>query len=133
MNKVIMIGRLTKNPEARQLQSGIPCTTFSIAVPRRFRTANGERESDFFNVVAWRQAAEYAAKYLLKGQRVTVEGSIQTRSYTAQDGSTRRVTEIVADNVESLAERQQEAAQPRTAPVQIPHGFDEVSDPELPF
>ena len=102
MNKVILTGRLTKDPEARVTQSGISQSTFDIAVQRRFKGADGKREADFLTVVAWRQQADYANKYATKGRMVAVEGSIQTRSYTAQDGTKRHVTEIIADNVELL-------------------------------
>ena len=102
MNKVILIGNLCDNPEAYTTQNGITRSTFKIAVQRRFANAQGVREADFLPVIAWRQTAEFCNKYLLKGRKVAVEGSIQTRSYDAQDGSKRYVTEIIADRVEAL-------------------------------
>ena len=101
MNKVILIGNLAADPESRTTQSGVAQCTLRLAVTRRFADKQtGKRESDFFNVVCWRQTAEFAAKYLTKGRKICVEGSLQTRSYDAQDGSKRYVTEVIADNVE---------------------------------
>ena len=100
MNKVILIGNLAADPESRTTQSGVSQCTLRIAVQRRFAGPDGKRESDFFNVICWRQTAEFCARYLSKGRRIAVEGSLQTRSYDAQDGSKRFVTEVIADNVE---------------------------------
>ena len=105
MNRAIIIGRLTKNPESRTTSSGIASTTFTVAVSRPFTSQNGEREADFLNCVAWRKQAENIAKYCTKGSQVAVEGRIQTRTYDAQDGSKRYVTEIIADNVTFLGSK----------------------------
>ena len=105
MNKVILIGRLTKDPEMRTTQSGIANTTFSLAVNRNFANQQGEREADFFNVVTWRKQAENVSKYCTKGSQVAVEGRIQNRSYDAQDGTKRYITEIIADNVTFLGSK----------------------------
>ena len=102
MNKAIIIGRLTRDPEMRTTTSGTNSTTFTVAVSRNYTGANGERETDFLNCVAWRKQAENIAKYCTKGSQVAVEGRIQTRSYDAQDGTKRYVTEIIADNVTFL-------------------------------
>ena len=142
MNKAILIGNLTRDPEARTTQSGVSVTTFTIAVNRRFTNAQGVREADFINIVAWRQTAELCARYLSKGRKVAVEGSIQTRSYDAQDGTKRYVTEVVADNVEFLSSNQQGEQRPRQDNVPLPPepsftpasgGFTEVQEDELPF
>lgn len=90
MNKVFLIGNLTKDPEMRSTQSGVAVCNFSIAVNRRFKNANGEQETDFLNVIAWRQLAELCGKYLAKGRKVAVTGSIQTRTYEAKEASGRR-------------------------------------------
>ena len=105
MNKAILIGNLANDPESRTTASGIAQCTFRLAVQRRFANAQGVREADFFPIVCWRQTAELCARYLSKGRKVAVEGSIQTRSYDAQDGTKRYVTEIIADNVEFLGSR----------------------------
>lgn len=102
MNKAILIGRLTRDPEMRTTTSGIASTSFTVAISRTYTNQNGEREADFINCVAWRKQAENIAKYCKKGSQVAVEGRIQTRSYDAQDGTKRYVTEVVADNVTFL-------------------------------
>ena len=102
MNKVILIGRLTKDPEMRTTTTGQNVTSFTVAVSRTYTNQNGERETDFINCVAWRKQAENIAKYCTKGKQVAVEGRIQTRSYDHQDGTKRYVTEVMADNVTFL-------------------------------
>ena len=114
MNKAILIGRLTKDPEMRTTTSGLTVTSFTVAVSRPFAEANGERGTDFLNCVVWRKQAENVAKYCQKGSQVAVEGRIQTRSYDAQDGSKRYVTEIVCDNVTFLGTKADSASMPRT-------------------
>jgi len=103
MNKVFLIGRLTRDPELRYTSSNIPSATFSLAVDRNFTNQNGEREADFINIVVWRKQAENVKNYLTKGSQVAIDGRIQTRTYDAQDGSKRYVTEVVADNVQFLS------------------------------
>lgn len=98
-NKVIIIGRLTANPELKMTQSGLAVTSFSVAVDRRFAKESDEVKADFFNVVCWRKTAEFVCNYFSKGKEILVEGELQNRSYTANDGSKRTVTEIVAGNV----------------------------------
>jgi len=103
MNKVILIGRLTRDPELRTTGSGISQTRFSLAVNRPFTGQNGERGADFINCIAWRRQAENIAKYCTKGTQVALEGRIQTGSYDAQDGTKRYTTDIIADNVTFLS------------------------------
>ena len=100
MNKVILIGNLTADPELRKTANDISLCTFRIAVQRRFSNQQGVREADFINIVAWRQTADLCAKFLTKGRKVGVVGAIQTRTYDAQDGSKRTAFEVVADDVE---------------------------------
>lgn len=102
MNSVVISGNVVANPEARTTQSGVPVSTFRVAVQRRFKNAQGQHDADFLTVVAWRSTADFCNKYIQKGSKVIVEGSIRTRSYDAQDGSKRWATEIMADQVESL-------------------------------
>ena len=141
MNKVILIGNLAADPESRTTQSGIAQCTLRLAVQRRFANQQGVREADFFNVICWRQTAEFCSRYLSKGRKIAVEGSLQTRSYDAQDGSKRYVTEVVADNVE-FCDSRPEGGRPRTDNPPPPpepsgfapsNGFTEVDDDELPF
>lgn len=105
MNKVFLIGRLTRDPELRYTGSNIPVATFSLAVNRNFSNQNGEREADFFNIVVWRKQAENCKNYLNQGSQVAIEGRLQSRSYDDKDGSKRYVTEVVADNVEFLGSK----------------------------
>ena len=105
MNKVILIGRLARDPEMRTTPSGVATTSFTIAVQRNYPNAQGDREADFISCVAWRKQAENIAKYCSKGSQVAVEGRIQTRNYDAQDGTKRYVTEVIADNVTFLGGR----------------------------
>lgn len=103
MNKVILIGNLTKDPESQTTSNGTTVCRFTIAVQRRFNNANGEKEVDFLNIVTWRTLAENCIKYLTKGKKVAVGGSIQTRSYETNDGIKKYITEIMADEVEFLS------------------------------
>ena len=142
MNKVILIGNLAADPESRTTQSGIAQCTLRLAVQRNFVNQQGVRETDFFNVICWRKTAEFCSRYLSKGRKIAVEGSLQTRSYDAQDGSKRYVTEVIADNVEFCDSRPTDGGRPRTDnPPPPPEptnantsgGFTEVDDDELPF
>lgn len=102
MNKCILVGNLTRDPELTQTQSGISMCRFSIAVNRNYSNANGEREADFINIVTWRGLADNCGKYLSKGRKVAICGQIQTRSYDDKDGNKRYSTEVVADDVEFI-------------------------------
>ncbi len=160
MNKVFLIGNLTKAPEMRSTQSGVSVCNFTIAVNRRFKNANGQQETDYLNIIAWRQLAELCSKYLAKGRKVAVTGSIQTRTYEAKDGSKRTAWNIVADEVEFLSANQSNGASsgdyPKAAASSAPGayttaaskdsgaaytpqphndfgGFTQVDDEELPF
>ena len=127
MNKVILVGNLTKDPEQRTTPSGVPCTTFTVACQRRFANQQGVREADFINCVAWRQTAEFIARYFSKGRKIGVEGSIQTRSYDAQDGSKRYVTEVVVDNAEFVDSRQGSRDDSFVPPPAPPAAFNNAS------
>ena len=99
LNKVIIMGNLTADPELKTTPNGVSVTTFTVAVGRRFAKDTDEVKADFINVVAWRSSAEFVARYFTKGRNIVVCGSIQTRNYTAQDGTKRYITEVVADEV----------------------------------
>lgn len=133
MNRVILIGNIASEIESRTTQSGIQNATFRIAVQRKFKSANGEREADFMPVVCWRQTAEFCTRYLAKGRKVAVDGSVQTRSYDAQDGSKRYVTEIIAESVESMDKAQANAQTGVQNTANSNDGFTEIYDEELPF
>lgn len=152
MNRVFLIGNLVRDPEVRATQSGISVCNFTVAVNRRFKKENGEQETDFLNVIAWRQLAELCSKYLAKGRKVAVTGSIQTRQYEAKDGSKRTAWDIVADEVEFLTPQNQQSGTQSapgayttaaskdsgTAYAPQPHndfggGFTQVDDEEFPF
>lgn len=102
MNKVYLIGNLTRDPETRTTQNGLTVCSFTLAVNRRMKKQDGTQETDFINVTAWRQLGELCAKYLAKGKKAAVSGSLQTRTYEAKDGSKRSAFEIVAEEVEFL-------------------------------
>ncbi|MUV37928.1 Single-stranded DNA-binding protein [Lentibacillus sp. JNUCC-1] len=102
LNRVVLVGRLTKDPDLRYTQSGVAVANFTIAVNRPFSNQQGEREADFINCVVWRRPAENLANYMKKGNMVGVDGRVQTRTFEAQDGKTVFVTEIVADSVQFL-------------------------------
>ena len=99
LNKIFIMGRLTRDPELRRTQSGTAVTSFSLAVDRDFKSQSGEKETDFIDVVAWRSTAEFVAKYFTKGRMAIVEGRLQIRPWTDKDGNNRRSAEVVADNI----------------------------------
>ncbi|MBW7479883.1 single-stranded DNA-binding protein [Streptococcus pneumoniae] len=141
LNRVVLVGRLTKDPEFRQTASGVSVTTFSLAVNRTFKNKNGEREADFINVVVFRQQAENVNNYLSKGSLVGVDGRIQSRSYDNNEGRRVFVTEVVADSVQFLdtkgnnqqnnqPQKQQEQTTTKNNP--FANGTD-IDNSELPF
>lgn len=148
MNKVYLIGNLTRDPELRTTQSGINVSNFSIAVNRRFTDANGQRGVDYFNIIAWRQMADLCARYIKKGSKVAIAGYIQTRTYQANDGSNRIAWDVVVDEIEFLSTpNNQTAAQPAeptnavAAPAVMPNydavpatiDMPQTEDDALPF
>lgn len=133
MNKVILIGRLSQDPEMRTTPSGVATTTFSVAVSRNFTNQNGERETDFFRCIAWRKQAENIAKYCQKGTQVAVEGRLQNRNYEAQDGTKRYVTEVIADNVSFLGSRGDSQGSNSSAPSNMENDVEINETSEDPF
>ncbi len=99
LNRIILMGRLTRDPELRRTQSGTAVTSFSLAVDRDFKSQSGEKETDFIDIVAWRNTAEFVSKYFTKGRMAVVEGRLQIRDWTDRDGGKRRSAEVIADNV----------------------------------
>ena len=136
MNSVVLIGRLVADPELRYIPStGKAVATMNIAVDRAFKGPDGQKQTDFFAVVVWGKIGENCANYLSKGRLVGIRGSVQNRSYDAQDGSKRYVTEIMADEVQFL-ERAQSAA-PEAAAFSAKSlddaGYTELKDDDVPF
>lgn len=135
LNRVILIGRLTKDPELRYTSGGVATTSFTLAVDRQFQT-NGQKEADFIPVVTWRQTAEACANYLHKGRLTAVEGRIQVRNYENNEGRRIYVTEVIADNVRFLEHSPRDGEVP-TADKRDPFHDDgkpiEFNDDDLPF
>ncbi|TMI77766.1 MAG: single-stranded DNA-binding protein [Bacillati bacterium ANGP1] len=115
-NRIILIGRLTRDPELRYVPSGAPVASFTLAVDRPFRDQQGNRETDFIDIVAWRKLAEQVSQYMSKGRMVAVEGRLQIRSYETQDGQKRKVAEVVADGVRFLDRGRPSTAEAAPAP-----------------
>lgn len=145
LNKAILVGRLTADPELRQTPAGVAVSTFRIAVDRRFSAKDGDRKADFITIVCWRQQAEFVCRYFRKGNAIAIDGSIQTRDYVDKSGNNRTAVEVVADNV-SFVERKTGGAaggfdappMPTQAPVTYASGdvgdFEEIDgDGDLPF
>lgn len=109
MNKIMLIGRLTKDPELRYTPNGAAVTSFTLAVDRRFPNQNGEREADFINCVAWNKSAEFVANYFHKGKPMALEGRLQVRTYEGNDGQRRWVTEVVAEQIEFVGSKSDNA------------------------
>ena len=115
MNKCILVGNLARDPELTTTSNGVAVCRFSIAVSRRYANSDGERETDFLNIVVWRNLGENCHKFLKKGSKVGIVGNIQSRSYDATDGTKRYVTEIVAEEVEFLSTKTQDSEQPKSS------------------
>ena len=135
MNKIVLIGNLTADPVLRATPSGTSVCNFTLAVNRRFPGADGQKVTDFFNVVAWRGLADTCNKYLAKGKKAAVIGELQARTYTAKDGTTRMSLDVGADEVEFLSPKDEEKpAEPRRmTPRADPEKFDDISSDDLPF
>jgi single-strand DNA-binding protein len=131
MNKVELIGRLTKDPEIRTTANQVAFCNFTLAVDRSFKDSNGQRQADFINCVAWRQTATFIQKYFRKGNRLAVIGSIQTRSYEDKNGQKVFVTEVVADEAEFVESQSTQAPAPTPAPQEAPTA--PAPEGELPF
>ena len=134
MNKVFLIGNLTRDPELTETPNGTAVCRFSIAVSRDYAGADGNRETDFFNITVWRGRAENCGKYLKKGTKVAVVGSLQTRSYEDKDGIKRNVTDIVASDVEFLTPKSSQSDDEEVSTVSTKRPqLEAIDDNQLPF
>jgi single-strand DNA-binding protein len=129
INKAILVGRLTADPELKTTNNGTAVCSFRIAVDRTFTGKNGERQADFINIVAWRNTAEFVCKYFGKGDAIGIDGSIQTRDYTDRDGNKRTAFEVVADRVSFVGGK----AKPQETATREAEEFVEIDDDDLPF
>lgn len=107
INRVVLMGRMVSNPELKTTQSGANVTTFRIAVDRSYVKSGEERQADFFDIVAWRNNADFVCKHFAKGSLIAIDGQLQSRVFQAKDGSNRRIVEVVADSVSFTGERRQ--------------------------
>ena len=135
LNRIIVMGRMTRDPELRRTNSGTAVASFTVAVDRDFKSQSGEKETDFIDVVAWRNIAEFASKYFSKGRMAVVEGRLQIRDWTDKDGNKRRSAEIVADSVYFGDSKRDGGDTVQSEPQSEPQsGFSEVEDDgDLPF
>ena len=132
MNKALLVGNLTRDPELTETPSGVPVCRFAIAVSRDYADSQGNRETDFFNITTWRGKAETCVKYLKKGNKVAVFGSLQNRSYEDKDGIKRTVTDVIASDVEFLTPKQSEEESVVSVKRDRPQ-MEEIDDNQLPF
>ncbi len=139
LNKIFIMGRLTRDPELRTTNGGTSVASFSLAVDRNYKGADGEKETDFIDCVAWRQTGEFAAKYFTKGRMAVVEGRLQIRPWTDKEGNNRRSAEVIVDNMyfgDSKRDGDTGGARPASGPVNVSaNDWQEVDEDEgdLPF
>lgn len=136
MNKVILVGNLTRDPELTETPNGVAVCRFAIAVTRDYANAEGNREADFFNITVWRGRAENCGKYLKKGNKVAIVGSLQTRSYEDKDGIKRTVTDVIANEVEFLTPRNAQGDDEEKEVVSVKRErpqLEAIDDNQLPF
>ena len=141
LNKIIIMGRLVRDPELRRTQSGTAVTSFRLAVDRDYKAEDGSKQADFFDVVAWRSTAEFVSKYFSKGRMAVVDGRLQSRPWTDKDGNKRIAIEVVADSVYFGDSKREQSSQDNhteykgsyTAPVTTSDFVEMDDDGELPF
>ena len=129
MNKVVLIGRFTKDPEVKKTPSNLSVCSFTIAVDRKFKDKDGNRQADFINIVAWRQLADIIGQYFHKGSKIGITGSLQSRSYKDQNGNNRTITEVVAEDIDFLDSK----PQTERLPEYDARAEQEVDEATLPF
>ncbi len=134
LNRITIMGRLTRDPELRRTQSGAPVTSFTMAVDRDFKSQSGDKETDFIDVVAWRNTAEFAAKYFTKGRMAIASGRLQIRDWQDNNGNKHRSAEVIADSI-YFGDSKPQDAQPAVHAVNVnASDFDEIEDdPDFPF
>lgn len=142
LNHIVLMGRLTRDPELRRTQAGTPVTSFTLAVDRDFAGQSGDRQTDFVDIIAWRNTAEFVSRYFTKGRRAVVCGRLQIRDWTDKDGNKRRSAEVIAENIYFADSKKETAAESGggqydedyTAPV-VAARFEEMDgdDGDLPF
>ena len=132
MNRIILMGRLVKDPDVKVTTSGKTVCTFTLAVDRPFAGKDGKREADFINIQTWNKTAETVGNYVSKGQRLLVEGRLQIRSYDGKDGQKHYATEVIADRVEFI-ERKEKSAQKAESEAMEGFGSEAQFDEEIPF
>lgn len=134
LNRITIMGRLTRDPELRRTQSGAPVTSFTMAVDRDFKSQSGDKETDFIDVVAWRNTAEFAAKYFTKGRMAIASGRLHIRDWQDNNGNKRRSAEVIADSI-YFGDSKPQDAQPAVHAVNVDASdFDEIEDdPDFPF
>ncbi len=137
MNRVVLVGRITRDPELKYTQTNIPVVNFSIAVDRTFVNNQGEREADFFNCVVWRKQAENLAKFVSKGGLIGIDGRLQSRTYQTQTGENRYITEVVCDSIQFLDTKSSSTSQSYEVPAEddpfLDSAIDIASEDDLPF
>lgn len=134
MNKVFLIGNLVKDPELTTTNNGVSLCKFTLAVQRRFTGNDGERDADFLPIIVWRGQADNCYKYLKKGSKAAICGSVQTRSYEGQDGTRRYVTEVVADEVEFISTKNAgDEDEEKPVKKDVVSKFEPIDDDNLPF
>ena len=131
MNKVFLIGRITKDVELRHSQKGVANVSFTIAVDRQFKDVNGEKLTDFINCVAWNKQAEFLARYVIKGNMLAIDGRLQTRSYVNNQNQTVYVTEVICDSLQNLTPRPKE--EPKQDPMEDYQQNYNFMEEDLPF
>lgn len=136
LNSIVLQGRLTRDPEMKATASGISCATFTLACEQDYKNPNGERDTDFFDVVAWRNTGDFVQRYFRKGQQAVVKGRLQTRQWTADDGSKRKTVQIVADSVyfSGIANEGGNTSQAKDEPAPVESAaYTPVETDDLPF
>jgi single-strand DNA-binding protein len=132
VNRVVLVGRLTRDPEVRQTNSGKSVASFSIAVQKRIKPQDGQPDADFFRITCWGQTADYVGSYMTKGRLVAVDGRLESRKFQDREGNNREVVEVVADNVQGLDRPRDDAAPSASgaAAQTSPEDYDPFAEPE---